>query len=120
MRLSVPMSVGIGHLALLLRQSGAEADVDVHVGAGVVVAVAVEYTSVGTVVIVATAVGQTLYPSPYGLPCSCACLAPCNPAVDDSADLGGHCRPPFIMSRSHKLQTKGETNVLFQFLVGYV
>lgn len=67
MRLSVPMSVGIGHLALLLRQSGAEADVDVHVGAGVVVAVAVEYTSVGTVVIVATAVGQTLYPSPYDL-----------------------------------------------------
>lgn len=90
MRLSAPMSVGIGHLALLLRQSGAEADVGVRVGAVVVVAVAVEYPSVGTVVIVATAVEQTLYPSPYGLPCSCACLAPCDPAVDDSADLGCH------------------------------
>ena len=73
------MSVDIGHLALWSRQSGAEADVGVHVGAVVV-----------AVVIVATAVGQTLYPSPYGLPCSCAYLAPCNPAVNDSADLGCH------------------------------
>lgn len=102
-RLSVPMSVGIGHLALWSRQSGAEADVGVHVGAVVVVAVAVEYPCVGTVVVVATAVEQTLYPSPYSLPCSCAYLAPCNPAVNDSADLGCHLRPPLVMSGSHKL-----------------
>ena len=58
-RLSVPMSMGIGHLALWLRQSGAEADVVVRIGAGIV-AVQVEHSVVGAVVPVAATIGEPL------------------------------------------------------------
>ena len=66
-RPAAPTSVNAGYRVLLMRQSEAEADVRVRVGAGVVVAVAVEHASVGGIVVVATAVGQTLYPIPYGV-----------------------------------------------------